>query len=792
MIKNYLLIAIRSLQRQFTYSLINIFGLAIGLACSAVIFMYVWGEWSYDRHHVNADRIYKVGISFFNMDGFAIGPEALGEFLPAQYEGLESFSRVSREPSLLISNGTQQFKELAYYTDTAFFNLFSYTFLKGNRATALNDQHSMVLTENMAKKYFGDRDALGQTLLIGKEQKPFVITGIVEDDSRNSQLKASVWLSNQSVLTHETLWSSASLYNYILLKEGQQQKDLEAALDRLLEKEIYTHPMGVPLDLSFEKYKQHPNAVHFYVNALKDIHLKSKLKYEISPGGDEAGMYTFGAISVFILLLASVNFINLTTARASRRAKEVGIRKVIGSSRGKLIVQFLSESLLVSLLAMMLALVLGEAFLYLFELIAGNPLIPSLWSMWNLLVVFGFALTVGLFSGIYPAFYLTAFKPVKVLKGNWAVSGGSFFRNALVVSQFTISLCLMMCAAVIIHQTEFMKSKDLGFDQQNIITIDNLAKLGTHSEAFSEYLEKLAGVTATSFHTGEPGNSSISTFNGFQSKSMEQATAINTYLADEQLIPLMDFHLIEGRNFSKELASDTAAVIINEMAAKTFGLDHPLGADLGNGTRVVGVVKDFHWESLRQAIAPAAFVVGRKGKYMQLSVRFTNGRAHEVIDAATTRWKELVPDEPLRYHFLDANFGEMLDKEKLFGKAVTFFTLLAIFISCLGLYGLSAYTIEQRNKEIGIRKVLGATASGIVLMLNKKFAMLVALSIVVATPLAIYFMTRWMEGFAYHTEMKWWLFVAVMFGAFAVALLTVSYHSVKASMTNPVETLKYE
>jgi putative ABC transport system permease protein len=790
MVKNYLLIAFRSLTRQFTYSLINVFGLAIGLACSLVILMYVYGEWSYDRHHRNADRVYKIGISFFNMGGFAIGPEALGEYLP-QYEGVEAFTRISRESSLPVSTGKQEFKELAYYTDPAFFQLFSYEFVQGDPRTALKDASAMVITQNMAKKYFGDKDALGQTLLIGKDKKPFTITGIVKEETRKSQLMSSIWLSNTNLLKHESIWTSASMYNYVMMKKGHQQKDLEKALDRLLEKEVYPKANGVPAGISFEDYKKHPNAVQFYVHALTDVHLKSKLKYELSPVGDEASLYTFGVISLFILLLASVNFINLTTARASRRAKEVGIRKVIGSSRPKLIAQFITESLMVSLVAMLLAVFFGQFFLYAFETITGGKLITTLWTPWNLLILFLFALSVGLFSGIYPAIYLTAFKPVKVLKGNWSVSGGSSFRNILVVAQFTISLCLMMCAAVIIRQMDFMKTKDLGFDQQNVITIDNLHQLAEHTDAFRNQLTKLTGVSVTSLHSGEPGNQSVITSNGYRSKEMQEDVMINTYPGDEQFIPLMGFHLLSGRIFNKELASDSSAVILNEAAAKLLELKEPVGTVLENNIKVIGVVKDFHWQSLRQEIAPTAFLLGRNN-YHQLSIRLDNAAASKILEEAEAEWKTLVPDEPLRYHFLDDNFGQMLENEKVLGKAVVFFTVLAIFISCLGLYGLSAYTTEQRNKEIGIRKVLGASSSHIVLMLNRKFTLLVVISALIATPMAIYFMNKWMQGFAYRTELQVWIFASAILCALLIALFTVSFHSIKASMTNPVETLKYE
>lgn len=792
MIKNHLTIAFRNLLRQFTYSAINIVGLAIGLACSAVIFMYVFNEWSYDRQYPHADRIYRVGIAFFNMGGFAIGPEVLGEDLPRQYEGVDAFTRISKDGSAIISTETEEFREVVYYTDTDHFRIFPRHFTSGNATTALKNDNSIVVTESIARKILGSTDVMGKTVLVGKEKKPFAITGIVQDDLRPSHLNAGIWLSIHGVLQRETFYGSARFYNYILLKEGQQQTDLENALDRLLEKTIIpAKPPGVPEGLSLEDYKQHPNAILFPVHALTDVHLRSNLRFEISPGGNEHNIYAFGAISLFVLLLAAVNFVNLSTARASRRAREVGIRKVIGSSRIRLIAQFLAESMLVAAIAMVFALFFGEAFLLTFELLSGSKLIATLWTPWNLFVLFAFTVIIGCCAGIYPAFYLTAFKPARVLKGNVTATGGGGLRNALVVAQFTISLCLMMSTAIIINQMDFMKDRDLGFDQQHVITIDNVGTLGTHLEAFENALRSLPGVSLVGKHSGEPGNESMKTVYSYQSKVMTEAITLNTYPVDGQLIPLMGFRIKEGRNFNHELSSDTSAVILNEAAVKVLGLENPVGADVGFGHHVVGVVHDYHWQSLRHEIAPSVFAMTKTG-YYQISLRISNASASEVMEQVSAKWKELVPEEQIQYHFLDDNFGAILEKEKLFGKAVGFFTVLAIFVSCLGLYGLSAYTTEQRNKEIGIRKVMGASSSQIVLMLNKRFATLVLISVLIATPLAAYLMNKWLEGFAYRANLQASLFAAAIVAAFGVALITVSYHSIRASLTNPVDALKYE
>jgi putative ABC transport system permease protein len=789
MLQNYLLIAIRNLQRQLSYSLINIVGFAIGIACSLVIFMYIYGEWSYDRHYTHADHIYKVGVSFFNMGGFGVGPEALGEYLPKEFEGVEAFTRVSSNNDELVSRNDQSFYDLVYYTDSAFFTVFSYKFIQGNPHTALRNPASVVITESVARKYFHDTDALGKTIALGKDKKVYTVTGIVKDDKRSSQLKSLIWASNEDLLKHESNWASASMYNYILLKENNNQQDLEQALDRLLEKEVYTHAVGVPENISFEAYKEHPNAVKFYTHALTDVHLQSKLNFEISPAGNEANLYIFGAISIFILILASVNFVNLTTARAARRAKEVGIRKVVGSTRNKLISQFLLESVIMTTVATLLSLALAQLSLNVFQFITGETLLNTLmFDYWNIAILFAFALLVGILSGIYPALYLTSFKPVKVLKGN--VSGGNGgFRNTLVIVQFSVSMGLMICAAVVMRQMDFMQTKDLGFNQESVVTIDRISTLGSGTEAFKNVLAQQAEVTTVSLHSGEPGTKAVISFSTYQTPQMPDAVTLNTYMADPHYLSLMGFQLIQGRDFNSENASDSAAIILNEAAVAELGLKNPIGAVINKELHVIGVVRDFHWETLHTSIAPTVIRPGKD--YVQMGFRLKSN-ASTFIKKAEAAWKQFVPNEPLQYHFLDENFGQILQREKVLGKAIGFFTALAIFISCLGLYGLSAYTAEQRTKEIGIRKVLGATTSHVVSMLNKKFARLILTSVLIAIPASWYIMSKWMEGFAYKAQLPAWIYLAPVALAFSIALITVSFHSIKAALINPVDTLKYE
>lgn len=792
MLHNILLVAYRGLIRQFSYSLINIIGLAIGIACSLVIFLFVYGEWSYDRGFSKGDRIYRIGISFFNIGKFASGPERLLEVLPEEFAGIENATRI-RKDNVPITVKEKTFPNTqAYYADSAYFKIFNYNFLYGDPHKALTNPNEAVISDEMAIKLFGKTDVIGEVIVAGKEKKPYAVTGVVEALDFNSHLKSEIWLSIQSQLTHEPAWSSAAFHNYVLLKQNNTEADLQLALNNIFEKYVYPEsgkPMGFK---SLETYRNNELAIKFYVHPLKDIYLKSKLNLELSPGGNESNIYIFAGISLFILLLAGVNFINLTTARASRRAKEVGIRKTLGTSRKKLVGQFLLESVMTSSMAMVLAMLLAEVFLLMFKYVTGSPLLPTIWH--NPLTVFlfiAFSIMVGVASGVYPAFYLTSFKPVKVLKGNLAISGGGKFRNLLVVFQFSVSIVLIVCAAMVQQQLHFMETKDLGFDQENVVTIDWTDKLKTSADSYKNELSTQAGVINSSFHMGEPGSKRILAFYTFQTPKMQSPISINTFFGDADYLSVLGMRLVNGRAFDRNLASDTLSVILNEAAVKALNLgDDPIGATVNEKQKIIGVVSDFHWESLRTAIAPLAIVLS-KGK-AQLGFKMQGQAIPGFLKAAEARWKQLSPDEPFQYHFLDENFMELLEKEAVFAKSINVFTLLAILISCLGLYGLSAYTAEQRTKEIGIRKVLGASAANIVVMLNRKFTLLVLIAVGISVPVAFYAIQLWLQDFAYKVEMGPMVYIGSIVTALAIAWITVSYHSFRAARVNPAVTLKYE
>jgi putative ABC transport system permease protein len=798
MFRNFLTVAIRNLKRQFTYSVINILGLAVGMACSLVIFLYVYGELTYDRHYENADRIYRAGVSFFNIGQFANGPEQLKDKLQTEFAGIEAITHFQRNPQESLEVNGETFKEQVFYVDSSFFRVFSHNFISGSERIPFSNSKSIIITESIAEKFFKGENPVGKIIEVGKSKEPFAVSAIVKDQIANSHLKAKVWIPLDERNVSGKYWTSAAVYNYVLLRQNSTVADLRAALDKIIEKYVYPDSGSPKAKISLEDYIKDENSVKFFIHPLKDIYLKSKVSLELSPGGNETNIMIFGVVAMFILLLAAVNFINLSTARATRRAKEVGVRKSLGTSKARLVFQFLVESVLICLLSLVIALCLAELFTFIFYWVTGQQLSIRIWSSpISILLVIGFSILVGLLSGLYPALYLTQFQPVKVLKGNVYTGRSSTFRNSLVVFQFTISIALIVASIVIIRQLNYMSTKDLGFKQDNILTIDNISELKSKAIDWRDHLLQQPGVENASLHGGEPGNKSILSFYTYRTDEMTNDLTINTYIADANFVDLMGFKILQGRNFNADLTSDTASVILNEAAVRALNLgENPIGTVVNKTQKIIGVVADFHWESLRNNIAPMAIVMPdeKKSTYAsyQLSVTIKSNAATEVISMMEGEWKERVPDEPFAYHFMDENFGAIVKKEQVMAKAIGFFTVLAIVISCLGLFGLSAYITDQRTKEIGIRKVLGATMPGIVIMLNKQFTLLVIIAMFIAIPASYYVADWWLSGFAYRTTINPVIFIFGGVVALIISYLTVAFHSVKAAQTNPVETLKCE
>ncbi len=787
MFQSYLKIAFRNFRRFKAYSFINIIGLAVGLASALVIGLWVHQEWSYDRHFHNAERIYRIGVNFMNIGDMAPGPPQFSQFAQ-NFPEVEKTAQLDGPSRLDLYVNNQRFTEsLTFTADSAFFNLFSYDFVEGDLNSALNQPDAVVLTSKLAQKYFGDAPALGKVISIGEEKTPHIVTGIVNPGNGNSHINADLWLRREA--TKNENWQSANGYNYVLLKEGLTLTALQDRLRAFVQ--THVHPAlspGVPYD----EWIKSDRAYRFIPIAITDIYLTSNLRFEPSPVGDKNNVVTFGAIAILIILIASVNYVNITTARASVRAKEVGVRKSLGSGKSALAAQFLSESFISCGLALLIALGLGELFLKVFEWATGLSLMESLFATPEKIIVAAVAaLVIGLLAGLYPAFYLTTFKPISALKGKFhsPKGGRTKFRNALVLLQFTISTCLLISAGVVFSQLEFMRDKDQGLQTDNVLIVSNARLLGDQKEAFKQALLSHSGVENASYNHRIPAGTAL-LVKSFRTSEMEQGLPMQSFFGDYKTIPTIGFKIIEGRNFSRDLASDSAAVILNESAVKALSLQNPVGAILNNDLRVIGVVTDFNFESMRNTVEPAALTLNPNGG--RLAIKLRNENARETLTYAQSLWASFGPVDPMSFYFLDENFERLMEKERVLSKAVLIFTILAIFITCLGLYGLSAYMAEQRTKEIGVRKVLGATVAGISALLSKNFVYLVLLANLIAWPVAWFMMNSWLQNFAYRTEISWLTFALSGGLTLAVALLTVSSQAIRAALANPAKALRYE
>jgi putative ABC transport system permease protein len=777
MLKNYFTIALRNLRRNITYSVINIAGLAIGFASAMLIGIWVYQEWNYDRHYEGADRIYRIGVNFMSIGDLAVGPVQFTDYA-REFPEVESSTRISRPSQVLFRIDDKQFSESeVIYTDSAFFRVFSHSFLEGNPANALNRPNSIVITRSVAQKFFRGSPALDHTILVGEEKEPYIVTGVVADPVYKSHINARIWIGRE--YDAGTNWLSASVYNYVKLKEDFDRASLDSRLYELIESRISpTLPQNISVD-----YK-------FLPITITDIYLTSEARFEPSPTGSKNNITIFGAIAFSVLLIAAINFVNITTARSSTRAREVGIRKTLGSKREALVGQFLVESVMLSGIALLLSFGLAEGFLTLFEQVTGLKLVEKLITDRGILAtVCLIALATGLLAGVYPAFYLTAWKPVKVLKGNIFSPNGKigFLRNGLIVVQFTISVCLIIGTAVIYKQLQYMQTSDLGFDKENVLVIGNTQPLEGQREFFKQALLEQAGVESASY-TRVPAGGDIWVAS-LRTPEMDEGLPMQNFPGDHDMISTLGFRIVEGRDFSLEFASDTSTVILTQKAVQALGLTEPLGTILNGHLEVIGVAADFHFQGLKDELEPAALTLNPDG--ISLAIRFT-GNPQPLIGRAQQLWDEVAGSSRMDYYFLDERFEALLEKEKLLSKAVLIFSVLAIIISCLGLYGLSAFMTERRTKEISIRRVLGASMRDIVLMLNKSFTKTVLIAIVVSVPVATIIMNRWLEDFAYRIEIGVWVYAAAGVLAMAIALLTVSTQAIRAALVNPVESLKYE
>lgn len=802
MIKNYFKIAWRSLLKNKGFTAINIGGLALGLATTLLILFYVIDELSYDRFNEKANRIYRVNEQLKlgeNEVEYAVAMPPLAKTLMKDYPDVENVVRI-KKASLTITKGNENIIENdAMFADPSLFDVFTMPLIYGDKATALTAPNNIVISKSAAKKYFGKDDVVGQTLTM-PNYTTFKITGIIDDLPAQSHFKANFIIAMagwQDSFT--TGWLLSNYNTYVLMREGADHKKLEAAFPQMLRKysgEEIKKAVGMNYD-QFEK-----NGSYFRLNLmpLTDIHLHSNMTGELDANGTAEYIYIFSAIAIFILVIACVNFMNLSTARSSNRAREVGVRKVLGSTRGFLIGQFLTESVLVTFIAAIIAFGIAVVALPAFNNIAAKSILIDgsalLWIVPALLIS---VLVIGCLAGIYPAFFLSAFNPVKVLKGQLA-SGfkGGKLRSALVVFQFAISIFLIVSTLVIYKQLKYIQNRDLGYNREQVLVIHDAFVLGKQAKTFKQEVKQLsgvAGVTLTSF-LPTAYNRNTAVFCKDATKDPKKSIFPQTWRVDEDYIKTLGMQIIKGRSFSADMPTDSGALIINETAARQLGLTNPLNKTLYNNNdfsrsyKIIGVVKDFNFDSMRQNITPLVMMLAYDSG--NLSIRLKAANVPVLIDQIKNMWKELAPSRQFSYSFMNADFEASYRAEQRMGQISLIFTSLAIIIACLGLFGLSAYAAEQRTKEIGIRKVLGASITLIIKILTVDFIKLVLIATLIAAPLAWYVMHKWLQSFAYRTDMQWWLIVAAGIGATAIAFVVIGFQSFKAATTDPVKSLRSE
>lgn len=793
MIKNYFKIALRNLWKHKAFSIINITGLSIGITACFFIFMYVGFELSYDNMHTRADRIYRLVTDIKTPTETINTGVTAWPFAPnikADFPEVESFVRVSGG-SFLVKKGNVKFQEeKSIFADSTFFKVFDFKLLKGDPKTALSEVATIVFSESAAKKYFGNTDPVGQTVLLTGDAIPAKVTGVMKDIPENSQIKADMLISMVSLTQKfnkglDNQWANFGASSYLLLKPGTDPKRLEAKFAAFLERRN-----------GDEERKMHMS-YKLFLEPMKTVYLYSKR------GGQESGsinnVYIFTIVAVFILLIACINFVNLTTARSVERAKEVGIRKVVGAEKGQLASQFIGESVVLCLIAFVLTIILSVLFLPLFNQLAGKTISAGIFSNWYyVLILLGTSVAIGLIAGIYPALVLSSFMPVSVLKGRFASSSkGNVLRKTLVIAQFTISIFLIIGTIIVYTQMNFMQNRDLGFSKDQMLILDTNGDPA--GNALKEALTSIPGVKSTAMSSSVPGGGNPGAYSEIENKKGDlQIANLDLYFVDWDYVNQFKIKMVAGRPFSRGFGTDTAqAMLLNEAAVKLFGYSSPQQAigrrfkQWGREGKIVGVMKDFHFRSLQEVIKPLSMRIEMKNISL-ISVKMSTQNTAATLAAIENKWKMLIPNRPFSYYFLDEFFDRQYRAEQRFGKLFLNFAVLAIFISCLGLLGLASYSTLQRTREIGIRKVLGATVPGIVNMLSRDFIILVIISFFIASPLAYWFMHSWLKDFAYRIDISWWIFVIAGVLASVIALGTISFQAIRAALSNPVKSLRSE
>jgi putative ABC transport system permease protein len=793
MLKNYFKIAFRNLWRHRVFSFINILGLTVGMTACFLIFLYVHFELSYDSFHSKANRIYRVVCDIKTPTEVikAGGPSwAVGPHITQDFPQVEAAVRTT-DDELLVRKGNVKFQELnSLWADSAFFGMFDFKLLKGNPKTVLQEPLSIVFSESAAKKYFGNADPVGQTVLLTGEGFTAKITGIMKDIPENSTIKADMLVS-MSTLTRklnpglDDQWGNYGNSTFVLLKPGTRPADLQAQLPAFLERRNGTE---------MKKINMYPT---LFLEPLKDVYLRSTRNGNNT--GNINNVYIFSWVAVFILLIACFNFVNLTTARSAERAKEVGIRKVVGAVKGQLTGQFIGESVLLCAISFILTLVSTALLLPSFNHLAGKTISTGIFENLNfVLILFLAAIGIGSLAGVYPALVLSSFKPVTVLKGRFSTgTKGQLLRKALVIAQFTISIALIIATIIVYNQMNYMRRQDLGFNKDQMMVINTNGDPA--KDAFRNAVAGLPNIKGVAMASSVPGGGNPAAYSEIENvKGVLQIANLDLYFVDFDYIPQFKIKIIAGRAFSPDFQTDTTqSMILNEAAVKMFGYTSPAQAvghrfkQWGREGRIIGVMKDFHFRSLQLPIKPLSMRIEPNGCSL-VAIKLSTQNLPKTIAAIENKWNALIPARPFSYYFLDEFFDKQYRTEERFGKLFLNFSVLAIIISCLGLLGLASYSTMQRTREIGIRKVLGASVPNIVNLLSREFLKLVAIAILIASPVAWFAMHGWLQDFAYRIEIGWWIFLIAGLIAVLIALATVSFQAIKAAIANPVKSLRVE
>jgi putative ABC transport system permease protein len=809
MLKNYFRIAVRNLFKNKVFSFINIFGLAVGLTCCMLIAAFLYEELSYDKSAEHANQIYRIGLQVTQNGGQADYPDvdvAVGEGIKNAFPEVLASTRINPQGNVFMHYEDKQFKEQHIaFCDSNFLQMFSIPLIEGDDKTALIAPHSIVITKAFAKKYFGDEPAPGKMLTVGRTA--YKVSGVIDKipDNTHFHYDAFISMTSSPNIINSHTWSNIGFYTYLLLNKDADAKKLEAKLPPLIAKYVApegAHDMGISLEKALEGLKNW----HFYLMPVSDIHLHSNTKYELEANGDIQYVYIFGALAIFILLLACVNFTNLSTASSAKRSREVGIRKVLGSVKNQLIFQFLVESVLLTCCAMIFALLFVYLLLPSFNKVSGKHI--SILFFINYKAIIGAVLLivlVGLLAGIYPAFFLSSFNTISVLKGASSNTPAkkSGLRSGLVVFQFMVSTALIIATFVVYQQLHFMQNKKLGFNKEQVLVIQDTYGLDSNQYAFKQKLLSDSRIVSATISrdapVGNEANLDGSQVYAKENKANENESEIhaNFFHVDYDYISTLGMKIINGRYFSKDFGGDSSAVVINEAAVRDLGwknndvaLNKIIVSSGQHEYHVIGVVQDFNYASAKQKIAPVLMMLGHNNGSIMVKIKTIE--AAGFIADVKKEWNAFNARTPFAYYFLDDRFASLYAAEEKMGKIFTMFAIIAVLIASLGLFGLVAFTTEQRTKEIGIRKVLGASVNQVLVLLSKEFLFLICIAFIISIPITWWAMHSWLNNFAYRISMSWWIFFASGIIAVAIALITLSFQAIKAALANPVKSLRTE